>query len=105
MNCPSCGKPSKVTSQHMTAAGKRRYHRCNHCGHKCISVDYEVVKAGAAFNKGEAHFNSKLTEELVREMRAFAAGGASSLECALAFDVAQKTAWKVITKNSWSHVA
>jgi hypothetical protein len=89
----------------MTAAGKRRYHRCNHCGHKCISVNHKVVKGSSAFGKGVRNYNAKLNEELVREMRDLAAGGSSSMECGLAFDVDQKTAWEVITKRTWSHVA
>lgn len=56
------------------------------------------------YRKGEDQQNSKLTEDTVREMREFAAGGASSFECGLAFDVSQSTAYKAIVGRSWQHV-
>ena len=99
MKCPNCGKTSKVYSQQYTPAGKRRYHLCNHCEHKCVSVDYVVVEPS------KHRINAKLNPELVREMRQLAANGVSSLECGLAFDVSQKTAWAAITGKSWAHVS
>ena len=56
------------------------------------------------YRKGEDQQNSKLTEDTVREMREFAAGGASSFECGLAFDVSQSTAYKAIVGRSWRHI-
>ena len=56
------------------------------------------------YRKGEDQQNSKLTEDTVREMREFAACGASSFECGLALDVAQSTAYKAIVGRSWQHV-
>ena len=98
LNCPNCGKISKVVSQQYTPAGKRRWHRCKHCDHKCVTLDYVVVKPSV-------RPQSKLNPELVREMRQLAASGVSSMECGLAFDVSQKTAWAAITGKSWAHVS
>ena len=98
LNCPNCGKISKVVSQQHTPAGKRRWHRCKHCDHKCVTLDYVVVKPSV-------RPQSKLNPELVREMRQLAASGVSSMECGLAFDVSQKTAWAAITGKSWAHVS
>ena len=98
MKCPNCGKTSKVYSQQYTPAGKRRYHCCNHCEHKCVSVDYVVVEPS------KQRINAKLNPDDVREMRQLAANGASSMDCALAYDINQKTAWAAITGKTWAFV-
>ena len=104
MNCPECGKPSKVTSQHMTAAGKRRYHRCNHCGHRCISLDYEVVHVGER-RRGSSHFRSKLDEAKVVKIRELASQGVSAFELGIKYDVDDKTIRKAVNRQTWRHVA
>jgi transcriptional regulator NrdR family protein len=103
MNCPTCGKTSKVYTTKQTSDGPRRFHRCNHCGTYCVSLNYVLVSTGK--NIGENHYKSKLTESLVRELRAYAATGVSSFEVGAAFDIDQKHAWKIINRKSWAHVS
>ena len=46
----------------------------------------------------------KLSEDEVRELRLMAKLGASTMECGLAFDISQKSAWAVIAGKSWRNV-
>ena len=104
MNCPECGKTSKVISQTRTPEGQRRYHRCNHCGTKCISLDHQVVHVGDR-RQGSSHFRSKLNEEKVIEIRKRHHQGESCFELGLDFDVDAKTISKAIRRQTWAHVA
>ena len=99
LECPKCGGSAKVYCTSTTPQGKRRYHRCTSCQTTLVSLNNEYVKPADRMH------NAKLDPDKVREMRAMAASGVSSMECALAFDVNQKTAWMAINGHNWAHVA
>ena len=104
VQCPKCGKPAKVNASHRKNGVKTRYHVCRHCGTHCKSIDGEIVFVGRIPHHGEHVSYSKLTCEHVREMRIMHELGASSYECAAAFDVEQKTAYDAIHRRTWKHV-
>lgn len=108
MKCPKCGSSSRVISLNKKKPGEiRRYRKCTNCDHKFVTTQgpEEIAqRKQVLYRKGEDQHSSKLTDDTVREMREFAAGGASSFDCALAFDVAQSTAYKAIVGRSWQHV-
>ncbi len=55
--------------------------------------------------KGEKHHDSKLTEELVREMRALRADTKMSYpSIAAKYNVSTVTAWDAINRRTWTHV-
>ena len=109
MDCPKCSSSSRVISINKKKPGEiRRYRKCTVCDHKFVTTQgpEEIAqRKQVLYRKGEKQPNSKLTDDTVREMRALAAGGASSFDCAFAFDVAQTTAYRAIVGLSWRHVA
>lgn len=54
--------------------------------------------------KGERHFNAKLTEKQVEEMRAMYGGGATQVAIAAKFGVRQCHVSRILRKESWAHV-
>lgn len=55
--------------------------------------------------RGEAHGGSKLTEQSVRELRADRAAGLSYSKLAAKHGVAVATAYQIVQRKYWSHVA
>lgn len=84
--CPTCGK---------TFRKKWNQSRDQFCSRKCIS--------GTA-PKGAAHHASKLTSEIVREIRQRANVGESQGSIAKSFDVGRETIGKVLRGEAWKHV-
>ena len=55
--------------------------------------------------RGERNGHAKLTEELVRGVRAaYAAGGVTQRELAAHFGVSQMTVSDLVTRRTWKHV-
>lgn len=57
-----------------------------------------------SFPKGSETYNAKLTEDVVREIRALAATGVGIRTLARQFGVARMTARRVVMKETWKHV-
>jgi hypothetical protein len=53
---------------------------------------------------GETQGNSKLTPELVAEIRAASASGMSSSKIALAFEISAGHARKLVSRKAWKHL-
>ena len=107
--CPKCGGNSRIVSMTRKYPNEiRRYRKCQSCSHAFItSQPLEKVIEAQPFPcsmKGQDNPKAKLTEARVRELRAFAAAGASSFEAGLAFDIDQKNAWRIINRKNWTHV-
>ncbi len=70
-------------------------------------MDYDALKAlkpGAPH--GEAHHNSRLTEELVREIRKLhASGDYGYRRIARAVGVSPSQVERVVKRKAWAHVA
>lgn len=55
---------------------------------------------------GEEHANSKVTEEKVRAMRAeYATGAIGQVPLARKYGITQATAWAILRRRTWKHVA
>jgi len=107
MKCPKCGSNSRVISVNRRKPEEvRRYRKCVSCNANFVtSQPPELLQEKITVRiEGEKHPNSKLTRRKVREMRQYAAEGASSFECAFVWDVTQTTAHKAITRRTWKHV-
>jgi hypothetical protein len=64
-----------------------------------------AVETGLIYSKGEANPRAKLKEAQVREMRRLRAEeGASISELARRFIVTERTAYLVITRQTWKHL-
>jgi hypothetical protein len=60
---------------------------------------------GGSSNPGERHPNRKLSDEIVREIRAwYAVGGWSTPVLAAAFGVHQGTIWRIVRRKAWAHI-
>lgn len=53
---------------------------------------------------GEKHPRAKLTSHDVRLMRQLNREGLTTRQIAAKFDVTQRTAWNVVTRETWGHV-
>ena len=108
-SCPVCGEGSRIVSMTRKHPNEiRRYRKCQSCSHSFItSQPLEKVIEAQPFPssmKGQANPTAKLTDTTVKELRAFAATGASSFEAGLAFGIDQKNAWRAINRKTWAHV-
>ena len=55
--------------------------------------------------KGEDRYNSKLTEEKVKEIRQkYAAGGYSQKQLAREYNISQRLVWAIVHRTRWKHV-
>lgn len=54
--------------------------------------------------RGEAHVNSKLTEELVRRIRSLHAEGYGYDRIAQAIGISKPTVQKIVKRKLWAHV-
>ena len=105
MDCPKCGKTTKTKSSSINKNGiKTKYHTCNHCGHKCKSINSEMFEANGRL-RGVKHPDAKMTEEKVREARKLYKEGKSSYYLADIYDIDQKTAYAIVSGRTWKHVA
>ena len=109
MDCPKCESSTRVVSVNRRRLEEvRRYRKCPACNHNFVTTQGPEIladKMQCLHRKGEDNHNSKLTKRKVQEMRAYAAEGASSYECAYVWDVSQKVAYNAIVGKTWKHVA
>ena len=108
-SCPECGNTTRVTSINRRDPKEvRRYRKCAACGHTFATTQPPEVVADTRdwqrVPRGEKHFNAKLTEAKVIEMRQYAAEGNSSLECSLVWGISQRAAYCAIVGITWKHV-
>ncbi len=54
--------------------------------------------------RGEAHYNAKLTDEKVREIRRAYANGQTAMELGRVYSVDANTVWAVVHRHTWEHV-
>lgn len=92
---------------------------CHHCDNrKCVRPEHlflgtqkdnmsDAARKGRVKGPGlagEAHGNSKLTDETVREIRTRHADGETQMEIAKSIGVRQATISRIILRQSWAHV-
>lgn len=111
--CHRCDNPPCVNPAHLFIGTNRdnvrdmhtkrraRYGEEHHFSrpefHRAIPYDRQV--------RGERDANAKLTVDKVREMRAQHASGTGTPTLARMFGVCQRTAYLVVTRQTWKHVA
>lgn len=69
------------------------------------NVRHSLDVLGVRRPHGEASRQSKLTEAAVREMRCLYADGVNTVQLGRRFGVSQRSAWSVVHRQTWSHVA
>lgn len=57
------------------------------------------------YENGADRYNAKLTDDIVREMRALKKEGMSDAKLAAKYGVDRKTIWSVVKYKTWVHVA
>jgi hypothetical protein len=62
------------------------------------------LKGRASGPKGAANINSKLTVDLVRQLRIDRANGETYLALAAKYGIHQYPAWCAVTRRTWKHV-
>lgn len=96
--------------------GKCVLHRCDN--RRCCNPDHlflgtrtdnhaDMVSKGRHRSRqalGIDHVNSKLNNDLVRDMRRMHAGGATQTVIAKHFGVRQSTVWSIVNGRTWKHV-
>ena len=80
-------------------------------GHRLIRLKdlYEYVenpppRKTVNIPKGEAHHNSKLTEDIVRKIRKDFADGKTQSSIAAEVGIAAPTVWMITSRRAWKHV-
>lgn len=69
------------------------------------NVRHSLDVLGVKRARGERNSNATLTEDQVRQMRALYADGVSALEIDRRFALNRGHAWRVVTGQTWRHVA
>ena len=104
--CPECGSTeARITCTKRRSGIICRYRKCTACRHTFVTQQHaDSLEAAVPKNFGACN-RHKLTPEDAKELRKMAAEGASSMECGLAFEINQRTAYNVIVRNTYRHVA
>jgi hypothetical protein len=94
-------------------AGLFACHRCD--VRRCVNPEHlflgtvsdnqaDMVAKGRS-NRGERHGNVRVTEPIVREIRAkYAAGGITMVELAIEYGVCRTNILHIVNRKSWKHV-
>jgi uncharacterized Zn finger protein len=99
MKCPQCGGVSHVYNKTCRGNKIKRYRKCKECGANFIT-EQAPEKIVPKMSRG------RLSDDDVREMRAYAEDmGVGAYVVGAAFDVAPRTAFDVLKKNTYKHVS
>ena len=103
---PLCVNPAhlflgtRADNNHDMCAKGRHISGGTHCGK--TGAGYSLGK----YKRGEKHHNAKLTPELVQAIRAeYANGKTSYSKLAAKFSIGICSAWKIVKRELWKHVA
>ena len=92
--CHKCDNPACVNPAHLFAG--------THTDNVC-DMDNKGRRVNAP-QHGESHGMSKLTADKVVEIRRLAASGISNAELGRRFDISDTHVWRIVTRQSWSHL-
>lgn len=92
-NCPNGDNPACIRPTHLFLGSH-------------LQNMQDAVKKGRLDNRGAKNGMAKLTEEMVRQIRAIHAGGGRSMRSiAIAFGLSPGSARRIILRLDWKHVA
>ncbi|WP_422109415.1 HNH endonuclease [Achromobacter xylosoxidans] len=98
----SCDNPSCINPRHLALGTPREN------SYDSVRKGRAAIRPGGANvvdNKGEKHGNSKLTDDLVKQIRSeFQSGKASISQVARSLGLGRQTIGDVIHKKTWTHV-
>jgi len=107
--CHTCDNPCCVNSSHLflgTISDNNHDRDSKGRGNQARGDKNGARLHPELVTRGEYRWNSKLTEDKVRELRSrYAAGGVTCISLAREFGVSRQTANDAVLRKIWSHVA
>lgn len=110
-NVPACFEPThlklgtqKENLEYMAACGRSNRGRVVPIAQRVTGARHKSRTRPESVPRGEASPGSKLTEDQVRQIRRFIAGGQSLRGIARIYGVNNATVWNIAHGKTWAHV-